>query len=135
MLGDSKKKGIVHVSTACMGWNPKDGAKRVFASPEEREKEGWLDHHPLDEAKGGGAAKRAPRRDDKSEDPPLSRDELITALKEGGVNFRESATDQQLDGALRGALRKALGQRNVEFDAKDSTRALLAKLKASLATT
>jgi hypothetical protein len=130
------RKGIVHVSTTCMGWDPETGENKVFDTPAAREAEGWLDHHPSDEEKGGaGKAPGATRDQDDPADAPLTREELITALKEGGVNFKETATDAQLDSALRGALRKALTARKVEFTGKDSTRALLAKLKASLAAT
>lgn len=121
MKGDIK--GIKHVSTKCFGWDPKTGQKKVFDTPEEREVAGWLDHHPADEAKNGPAAVEK-----EDQDPPLDRAELIDALKKGGVKFSADATDKQLDNALKGALRKYLGEKKIEFAKTDSTRALLAKV-------
>lgn len=115
--------------TRTMGWNPETGENAVFDSPEEREEAGWLDHHPNDDAKGGPGAKA----DEPDRDPPMEREEVITALKEGGVNFNEAASTKQLDNALKGALRKALtaAKRESEFDKSTSTRALLALVKGT----
>lgn len=124
MKGDIR--GIKHVSTRCMGWDPKTGEKKVFDTPEERDVAGWLDHHPKDEAKN--ATDQKPTNEDK--DPPLSRAELLDALKKGGVKHNADATDKQLDNALKGALRKYLADKKVEFTKEDSTRTLLAKVSA-----
>lgn len=118
--------------TRCLGWNPKTGEKQIFASPEEREKEGWLDHHPNDTEKGGPGKEKVERHRP-NDDPPLTREEVIAALKEGKVEFNEKATDKQLDNALKGALIRALKGRNVDVDPKLPTRKLLAQLKAELA--
>lgn len=105
---------------ATYGWNPKTGEQELFATDEARVTAGFIDHHPSDEAKGGvGEVGQADR------DPPLGRDEVIVALTEGGVNFNPNATDHQLDNALKGALRKALGTAGIEFAKTDSTRRLL----------
>lgn len=126
-MGD--RKPYVHTSTRTMGWDPKTGASEVFASPEERDKAGFIDHHPDDEAKGGVNASV----DEPDKDPPMEREEVIAALKEGGVKFNEQASDKQLDNALKGALRKALtaAKREGEFTKDTSTRDLLALVKGT----
>src|SRR5690606_29144567 len=111
----------------CAGWNPETGERAIFDSPEDRAAKGWLDHHPLDEDKGGAGEKReAP---DKV--PPLSREELLQALKEGGVQHKDDATEKQLNSALRGALIKALATAKIEHDPKAPTRELLEKVRGA----
>lgn len=114
----------MHTSNVCWGWNPENGESKVFDSPEAREAEGWLDHHPLDEDKGGVGSVNAPEAEDS-----LSRDEIVAALTEGGIAFNKKAATKTLAETLDSSLRAALKARNVEFEEKASTRDLLALIK------
>lgn len=126
-MGDKEEKANIAENNT-MRWSVETGESKVFKKGEEIP-DGWLDHHPNDEEKGGAG----PKRDAPEKDPPLERDEVIAALKEGGVNFNEQATTRQLDNALKGALRKALtaAKREDEFDKDTSTRALLAIVRGT----
>lgn len=109
-----------------MAWNPATGEAGVY--DKDAVPEGFLDHHPNDPEKGTAPAAAA---DDVSKDPPLDRAELLDALKEGGVEHNPNATDRQLDAALKGALRKVLTARKIEYTKNDSTRQLLALVKGA----
>jgi hypothetical protein len=115
----------MHTSTACYGWDPETGEQKVFDSPEAREAEGWLDHHPLDEDKGGAGPGGG--ADDESDD--LTRDEIVAALKEGGIKHNARAATLTLLSTLDSSLRVALKAKGIAFEDATPTRDLLALIK------
>lgn len=94
-----------------MMWHPKTGERGVFADA-DTVPAGWLDHHP-------DAAQ--PVAEEVSDDC-LSREEIVTALQEGGVEFSKNARTASLDKQLRTALVEDL---HVDDSDPRTTRELL----------
>ena len=89
---------------------------------------GWVDRVPDKLAEPETAKTKADKAVDDSADTAMTRDEIMTALKGGGVAFKATAKTSELHDLLKGKVMEVLAQRNVEFDANADVRDLLTKL-------
>lgn len=114
------------------GWryNPKTGEGRQFDSADDVPN-GWVDRVPED-GDDEPAPKAKPAKADKpatpADDGAMSRQEMIAALKGGGVEFKATMKNEELHDLLKGKVMEVLAQRNIPFDADANVRDLLAKL-------
>lgn len=69
--------------------------------------EGWIDHYPT-EAEQGKAVSQP-----EDAPSPLSRDQLIAALKEGSIQYNNRGNIKELESTLNNALRVTLANKNV----------------------
>lgn len=103
-----------------MAWHPETGENKVFNHPSEVPAE-WLDTHPSNKPK---EVEKAPA----AKPEPMTRDEIVAALSDGGVEFDDKSKTKVLAEILRKSVIAALTSAEVEFDADASTKDLLAKL-------
>lgn len=108
-----------------MLWHPETGESRIFGDNDPRPLD-WIGHHPSDPA----YAPVAPPPP-KFTDAGLSRGEVVAALTEGRVPFDARARTSTLTELLGKAVRKALADRGVAYDAEAHLRDLLALLRAA----
>ena len=108
-------------------YDPKSGEGRIFTDPADVPR-GWVDRVPdkLDEPETPKS--KADKAVDDSADTTMTRNEIMTALKGGGVAFKATAKTSELHDLLKGKVMEVLAQRNVEFDANADVRDLLTKL-------
>lgn len=131
-----------------MRWDPATGESDVFQT-EGDVPDGWLDHHPSDEAKGGAglkapvvqhAASGGRRRGGKAatkdvddlgsaDDTLMTREEIVAALDEGKVRYNKEASDEDLLAQLVAALKGVLSKQGKPFAGDASPRALLALVR------
>lgn len=103
-----------------MKWHPETGEMRVYAKA-EHVPEGWLDTHPANLAHVQALAAAAPKPVKLS----LTRQEILAALHEGGIEHNIKAKTQDLHERLRERCVAHLTDAGVEFDAAADTKALL----------
>lgn len=97
-----------------MAWHPETGENRIFNYPSEVPAD-WLDTHPNNVVK--------PKAD-----PDMTKDEIMAALTEGGVQFDPKAKTKVLAATLRSAVEKALVSAEIDFGPDQPTKELLALL-------
>ncbi len=124
-------------------WHPETGEHKDYNSLSEVPK-GHLDHHPNDEAHAAAEA-AAPAKSDAPAKPSrtkrlqsapkpaadpnaMSRDDVVAALTEGGVEFDNEASDADLQKLLDDKVRAVLTEQGVEFDPNANTKTLLGLL-------
>lgn len=112
-------------------WHPETGESQEFG-PDDPVPEGWLPHHPLDDAKVAAAAalepkpEEAPKGKDVDPNAPLTKREVVEALKSGGLTFKADAKLPELTDQLVVALKAALDAGAVPYAPDANPRALLA---------
>lgn len=103
-------------------WDPDTGAHHVFRDSETPPAH-FLPHHPEDTAKLGD------KPSDADTAKPLTKDELVTALTDGGIAFKATEKVEELTTKLVSALKTALTDRQIEFTEDEHPRSLLAKVQ------
>lgn len=111
-------------------YDPKTGEGRVFDNEDDVPK-GWVDRVPEEGDEPAKVAKAAKEpvagKAPKPEEPkPMTRQELMAALKGGGVTFSATAKNEDLHDLLKGKVMEVLAQRQIAFNADADVRDLLA---------
>lgn len=118
-------------------WNASTGEAQVF--DDEAQPEGFIDHHPNDPDKGTPA--KAPKKNDPpshqggnsgDNDPDkakhaqlsMTKDQMISALKAGNIEFDPKAKAAELDELLHSKLREALTAAGKEIPEGTTTAGL-----------
>lgn len=101
-----------------MLWNQKTGESRVFERAEDVPA-GYLDHYPTDAEKAEAPEPASPNA------LPMTREEIIAALKQGGIKFKGNASAAVLYAQLTDAVHFALTEAKVEFNPESPTPDLL----------
>jgi hypothetical protein len=91
-----------------MRWHPTTGENQVFQSAEDVP-EGYLDYHPSNPPEGAEPVKAAP------DALPMSREEIVKELSEGGIAFKANAKTEKLYGVLVEAVKAHLTASEIEF--------------------
>lgn len=81
----------------------------------------WTNYHPNDVEKAAAKAEKAA-----VVSAVMSRDDIVAALNQGGVEFKKNAPTPALYKQLVAALRSELDQRGVQYPADADAPALLA---------
>jgi ABC-type nitrate/sulfonate/bicarbonate transport system substrate-binding protein len=102
----------------------------------------WITHHPHDTARMAAKKPPKPRETDlrehdderkgeerKGEEPPLTRAEIMAALREGGITYDARTTTVTLTETLDKALREVLAARGATASPAATTRELLAAVR------
>lgn len=93
-----------------MRWDPNTGEAQVFQSAAEVP-EGFLDYHPSNPPEVVKVATEAGATDAL----PMTREEIIKELTDGGIPFKAKAKDAVLYAALLDALKAHLLASEIEF--------------------
>lgn len=105
-----------------MRWHPVSGESQTFETINEVP-EGWLDYHPHgDDAK---AKSEKPKAAAKSDEVPMTREEIVAALNAGEVKFAPNAGLKSLYTLLVKNLKEHLTILEVKFDETASGPELL----------
>lgn len=121
--GIAKPKQLGGTLFPAMLWNRETGENKIFNAAGDVP-EGWLNHHPKDP-------------DPTKSDPKLatilmSRQEVVDALKNGGIPFAKNAPHAQLYDLLLIGVKDALTESKIAFDsASTDAKALLGLFPAS----
>lgn len=99
-------------------WHPQTGDAKIFESASEVP-EGWLDTHPAN-------LKNVTTDAPKSDELPMSRDEIKDALKAGNIEFVSNAKTPALYALLVENLQSHLKDAGVEFPENATAPELLA---------
>lgn len=83
-------------------------AEMIVAKSATDVPQGWIDHYPTEDERD------AANKPDPDKASPLSRDQLIAALKEGGISFKANASTKDLEGLLAESLRAVLVKRGAQ---------------------
>ncbi len=122
-----------------MRWNPKTGENQVFAD-DSAVPAGWVSHHPnstpaaekpAETPAAPSRATRAPRslRTPRDEAPAdMTRDEVVKALFDGGVQFDPDDDFPALYALLTEKVKAVLTEQGTKFDQAASTKTLLGLL-------
>lgn len=94
-----------------MRWHPVTGANQVFQSAEEVP-EGYLDYHPSNPPEG---AKEAETVKETATALPMSREEIVKELSDGGIAFKANAKTEKLYSLLVEAVKTHLTASEIEF--------------------
>lgn len=111
-------------------YNPKTRQGQIFDNADDVPT-GWVRRLPEEgedepvTTKAKPAAKQAAATGERE---PMTRQELMTALKGGGVTFKANAKNEELHDLLKGKVMEVLAQRDIAFDADADVRDLLAKV-------
>jgi hypothetical protein len=111
-------------------YDPKTGEGRIFDDADDVPK-GWVDRVPEEggeEPEVKTKAKSEPKDKPVADASVMTRAEIMTALKGGGVDFAVTAKTEVLHDLLKAKVTEVLTQRSIAFDADASVRDLLAKL-------
>lgn len=113
-----------HQSFPAWFYDPETQTGQVFNNADEVP-EGWVDRLDGEPTVVGSEAK--PAKAEKA-DKGMARQDIITALKNGNVEFKATMKTEELHDLLKGKVMEVLAQRNIAFDADADVRDLLAKL-------
>jgi hypothetical protein len=102
-----------------MRWHPVTGEMQIF-QVEEDMPEGWLDYHPENPP-----VREIPEAKEKPAELCMTREEIATALAEGGVSFKKNASVQKLYDLLMANLKSALTEQGVVFTDDADAKALM----------
>lgn len=86
--------------------------------------EGWLDYSPAN------AAEAPAPNINEAKPAPMTRDEIIAALNDGGIDFKKNAGTSALYSQLTERVKAHLTESGIAFNPAADTRTLLGLLKA-----
>lgn len=110
-----------------MKWHPETGEAKVFHKAEDVP-DGYLDTHPSNLANVAAANQEASKKLNKAKTLPLSKDEIIAALVEGGIGYPKQASAKALYDLLTEKVKAALTEAGTSFDPEADTKTLLGLL-------